>query len=123
VNVQYSRLAEKGLEAARKDIAVAPTHFQLYPSFPNPFNPETRIRYELGASGQVTLAVYDVSGKRICTLVTTQQGPGSYGVVWDGKDDSGKEVASGVYLVRLHVRSGEGMRGLYTETRRMVRIR
>ncbi len=123
VSVGSRRVAESSFEAAAKELSLTPATFQLYPAFPNPFNPETRIRYDLAAGGQVTLAVYSLPGKRIRTLVTAEQGPGSYGVLWDGKDDGGREVSSGVYLVRLSVRADEGSKASLTATRRVVRIR
>lgn len=68
-------------------------------SYPNPFNPSTTIEYSLERSAKVTLAVYDVSGRRVRTLVAGEmRGAGVHAVSWDGKSDGGTRLASGVYF-------------------------
>ncbi|HEX6790585.1 MAG TPA: C25 family cysteine peptidase [Candidatus Krumholzibacteria bacterium] len=79
-------------------------HFEtrLEQNYPNPFNPVTRIPYEIdGAPGRVTLAVYDVTGARVRTLVDRVLKPGIYSEVWDGRNERGETVSSGVYFYRL----------------------
>ncbi|MDZ7374135.1 MAG: S8 family serine peptidase [candidate division KSB1 bacterium] len=71
----------------------------LYPNFPNPFNPSTILRYEVSEPVRVTLRVYDLLGHEVRTLVDSKHSPGSYQVEWDGRDQRGQPVASGVYLV------------------------
>lgn len=68
---------------------------------PNPFNPFTRITYSVPAGGHVRLAVYDVTGRLVETLVEGPRLAGTHTVIWDAKDDRGREVASGVYFLRL----------------------
>jgi hypothetical protein len=68
---------------------------------PNPFNPSTRIPFVMDQSRHVTIAVYDVAGSRVRTLVDEVKPAGSHTVDWDGRDGNGKAVASGVYVVRL----------------------
>jgi hypothetical protein len=68
---------------------------------PNPFNPQTRIVYDLAAAGPVRLAVYDLRGVRVRTLVGATQAAGRHEIVWNGRDDGGKQAASGVYMLRL----------------------
>ncbi len=84
--------------------------FALYPNHPNPFNPTTTIPYETDCAGRVTLAIYDVSGNLVRTLVDREMGPGSYNEKWDGRDSGGTLVASGVYLYRLTAGSRTLMR-------------
>lgn len=76
---------------------------RLEPNVPNPFNPETTIRYHLDAPGRVTLAIYDVGGRRVRTLVDAVEQPvaGGHAVRWNGTDDAGTPVSSGVYFVRV----------------------
>ncbi len=74
---------------------------RLVSAAPNPFNPTTTLRYVLGESGFVTLKVYDVNGRRVRTLVSSAQDPAIHAVTWDGLDDAGKEVGSGVYWARM----------------------
>jgi hypothetical protein len=88
----------------------------LWQNSPNPFNPSTTIRFTTPTSGVVNVAIYDVNGRLVRTLVDGPLPAGQHGVVWDGTDASGRHVASGVYLYRLT--SGEG-----TVTKRMVLLR
>jgi predicted outer membrane repeat protein len=74
----------------------------LHQNYPNPFNPTTTIRYEIaGAGGHVTLAVYDVDGRLVATLVDEHQTFGVKYVTWNGENSTGERVASGVYFYRL----------------------
>jgi hypothetical protein len=75
-----------------------PQRFELYPNYPNPFNPSTTIRYALPTQVQVQLDIYDVLGRRVTTLVDGEQKPGYYSVVWKGITASGIQAASGVYF-------------------------
>ena len=68
---------------------------------PNPFNPSTTLRFDLAESGFAELAVYDVTGRLVRTLVTSPVAAGAHSVVWDGTDAAGRQVASGVYFARL----------------------
>ncbi len=79
----------------------APRAFTLAPAYPNPFNPSTTISFSLPAPGHATLAVYDIAGRKVRTLVSGPMTAGEHAVAWDGRDDGGKPVASGVYLTRL----------------------
>ena len=88
------------------DVVLAiPTKVALHPAAPNPFNPSTQIRYELPSHSPVNLVVYNSLGQHIRTLVSTAQVPGIYRVEWNGRDETGREVASGAYMVVL--RTGE----------------
>lgn len=90
----------------------------LEQNFPNPFNPQTTIRYRVAAGGRVTLAVYNVAGQLVRTLVNeTQPASGAARVtVWDGRDNRGQRVASGVYLYRM---TSPG----FTQTRKLVLLK
>jgi hypothetical protein len=93
--------------------ASLPTTYVLYQNFPNPFNPETDIRYQIPESGNVQLVIYNVLGQKICTLVDGQREAGSYTVRWFGTDQSGRSLGSGIYFYRLQA-------GDFSETRKMV---
>lgn len=73
----------------------------LSPAWPNPFNPATTIDYRLPAAGTASIIIYDVAGRRVRTLVSGFVTAGDHSVSWDGRDDSGHQVASGVYLYQL----------------------
>ena len=95
-----------------------PTTFALEQNYPNPFNPTTTIQYRLGETAAVTLTIFDVSGRRVRTLLSGQvQGAGGHRVLWDGRSDGGVSVASGTYLYRLEA----GDR--FVQTRRMVLVK
>ncbi len=68
---------------------------------PNPFNPTTRISYTLDRPGQVNLDIYDVLGRHVRSIVSTNSEAGAFSAEWDGQDDHGRSVASGVYFARL----------------------
>jgi len=93
-----------------------PVATSLHQNCPNPFNPRTTIRYDVAKSGRVRLTLYGLTGQRIRTLVDGERYAGRYSVVWDGRDDAGRDVASGVYLCRM-----EG--GDYIAVRKLVLVR
>ena len=70
-------------------------------AFQNPFNPSTTIRYTLGEASDVRLVVYNVIGQEVRTLVNAHQPPGTYNVIWDGRDAIGRQVTTGMYIYRL----------------------
>jgi hypothetical protein len=82
-----------------------PSVFESHQNFPNPFNPVTTIRYSLGENTQVSLKIYNVHGQLIRTLVSGEQTEGLKSVIWDGKNDLGQSVASGIYIYRLEAGS------------------
>ena len=77
-----------------------PIIYGLVQNYPNPFNPQTSIAYTLGGRDRVFVAVYDVNGRRVRVLVDEIQEPNRYMIRWDGRDDAGKELASGIYFIR-----------------------
>ena len=93
-----------------------PPAFHLHQNHPNPFNPSTAISYELETAAHVQLAIYDVHGVLVRTLVDGPRFPGGETVSWNGTDDGGNAVATGVYFYRLEV-AGQA------ETRRMVLLK
>jgi beta-glucanase (GH16 family) len=73
----------------------------LHPAYPNPFNPSTTIRYELGAAATVRLDIYDISGSRVRSLESGTKEAGLHEAVWNGRDDAGRLAPAGVYFYRL----------------------
>jgi hypothetical protein len=73
---------------------------------PNPFNPLTTVEFEIAVKGRAALRVYDIAGRLVTTLRDGEVEPGEYEATWDGTDDSGERVASGVYMLRLEVGGG-----------------
>ncbi|NKB68930.1 MAG: T9SS type A sorting domain-containing protein [Candidatus Latescibacteria bacterium] len=91
--------------------------YQLLANYPNPFNPRTTISYQLASRQPVRLVVYNNLGQVVRTLVDREQEAGIYQAVWDGRDEGGREAASGVYLVRLQAGAE------YAQTRQMALVR
>jgi hypothetical protein len=94
----------------------APREFTLADNYPNPFNPETKIGYFLPRACQVKLGVFNVLGQRIRTLVNEYQTAGNGDVSWDGRNEAGEQVASGLYFYKLEA-------GDFVQTKKMVLIR
>ena len=78
-----------------------PKQYALHPNFPNPFNPITKIRYELPKESDVRLAIFNLRGELIKWIVNNKQQPGYYECQWDGTNNFGQAVSSGIYLYRL----------------------
>lgn len=93
-----------------------PTGSALRQNYPNPFNPETTIEYELPASTEVELAVFNMMGQRVAVLAKGQQPAGTKRVVWNGRNEEGVPVISGVYLCSLKA-------GNFEEKRKMLLVR
>lgn len=102
-NANYVEILSSGAVdvADRADHAGVPTDFLLAQNFPNPFNPETSIRYGVPGNASVELVIFNLLGEKVRTLVDEVQPSGDYEVHWDGRNDFGQPVTSGVYYYRL----------------------
>ncbi len=89
-----------------------PTATVLLPSYPNPFNPRTSLRYQLRIAAPVLLEIVALDGRTVRTLVDAKKEPGYHEAVWNGRDDRGRGVASGVYLARLQAGGFSSVRKL-----------
>jgi hypothetical protein len=78
-----------------------PNEFNLSQNYPNPFNPTTKFNYEIITPGHVTLAIYNILGKQVASVVNEYQNPGAYEIIWTAKDFKGNSLPSGMYLARL----------------------
>ncbi len=96
--------------------ASTPSSFALHANYPNPFNPETTIGFDLPSSADALLEVFDVAGQLQRVLLAGRMEGGRHHVAWDGRDDEGRRVGSGVYLYRLRA-------GVSDEARRMVLLK
>lgn len=92
--------------------SVAPSAAYLSAARPNPFTPRTTIRFGLTRGGPVELVVYDVQGRKVRGLVNGPLAAGHHGVVWDGRDDAGRRLESGVYYTRLVAESATTTRSV-----------
>ena len=94
----------------------APQNFALFQNFPNPFNPSTTIEYHLPQRSQVQFTIYNILGEEIRTLLNETQTAGVKSVLWDGKDNLGRAVSSGVYIYQITA-------GDFTRARKMIFLR
>jgi hypothetical protein len=97
----WRRPLSEMVTAVEDDFSQVPVGFTLEQNYPNPFNPATTIRYQLPKAAHVVLKIYNLSGQEVRTLINARQPAGANAVVWDGRDESGKEVSSGIYVYRL----------------------
>ena len=90
-----------------------PVLFELKQNYPNPFNPVTTISYSLPKEAQTKLTIYSLTGELIVTLVDANQPSGIHRLIWNGKEQNGYSVGSGIYLLKLEA-------DMYTQTRKIV---
>jgi hypothetical protein len=98
-----------------------PTYFTLYQNYPNPFNPTTKIQFrvesiEFREPSHTTLKIYNILGQLVKVLVDEEKVAGTYTAYWDGKDQNGQPVSSGIYFYKLDA-------GDFTEVKKMVLIK
>jgi flagellar hook assembly protein FlgD len=93
-------------------VPATPVRLALTGASPNPFNPQTLIGFTVPRPQQVRLAIHDLAGRRIRTLVDTGLPAGERSLTWSGTDDTGRPVPSGTYLVRLTGADGHDVRKL-----------
>jgi photosystem II stability/assembly factor-like uncharacterized protein len=97
--------------------------YALEQNYPNPFNPVTHIEFRVLNPGFVELKIYNGVGQLVRTLLSETKTAGRHSVSWDGKDEVGKQVASGVYLYRLEAKPLSGSKKSFTQSRKMVLLR
>ncbi len=109
---------EQAATAVEEAFDSTPTSFALNQNFPNPFNAQTLIQYELPVAGPVRLGVFNAAGQRVRLLVEEHQAAGLYLRPWDGRDAAGQPTASGTYLYRLEMPAAG-----FSQTQRMTLVR
>ena len=82
-------------------VNLVPDKFQLLSTFPNPFNPSVNIVFDLPKDGNVYLAIYDIMGRKVSTLINQKKSLGRHVVTWDARTKSGLELPSGMYFVQI----------------------
>ncbi|NOY57952.1 MAG: T9SS type A sorting domain-containing protein, partial [Calditrichaeota bacterium] len=94
-----------------------PKEYALHQNYPNPFNPETSIEYALPELARVSLKIYDVNGHLVRSLISGQQSAGTHLVTWDGRDENGAKVVSGVYFYQF---KAAGAKQSFSQTNKMI---
>jgi Zn-dependent metalloprotease len=106
------------------DLSALPTQFELHQNFPNPFNPSTTIEFALPANARVDIKIFNLLGQQIKSLSSGEKPAGRYSVVWDGKDESGNPVASGIYIYKMQAEAVSGSAGQsYVQSRKLVLLK
>ena len=104
------------LIAVAKEAVSVPTEFSVSQNYPNPFNASATISYALPTDGKVTIKIYNILGQKVVTLLDEEKPAGYHTVVWNGTDDQGSSVSTGVYFYRVEF-------GKYTQVKRMALIK
>ena len=102
--------------ASQNQEEIVPAEFQLFPNYPNPFNPTTTIQYSLPEASHVTLQIFNLRGELVRTLVNGTQVAKLYQIIWDSKNDQGQAVAAGIYICRFKA-------GDFTRVQRLVLLK
>ena len=108
--------------------AAIPSKYQLHQNYPNPFNPTTTIEYDIPEVSTVNIEIYNITGQRVRHLIRSKaEEPGYKKIIWDGRNDYGNTVASGVYFCRVfinnhssNVQNGEAM---FQQTKKMLFVK
>ncbi len=117
VNSSFTLPVTLDLEVVAADNEVAlPTEFALHQNYPNPFNPVTTISYAVPEQSKISLTVFDIRGQEVINLLNKENPPGNYEIYWNGQDQSGFQVSTGLYFARLE--SGE-----FSQTIKMVYLK
>jgi hypothetical protein len=119
LSLAWLQLAERIPSDVREPGVEVPRQFALSQNYPNPFNPSTTIAFDLPRAAQVRLSLFDALGREVRLLLEGAYPAGRQTVRWDGRDQSGREVASGIYLLRMAVRGPDGARE-FTATRKVL---
>jgi len=109
-------LEEAGVTGINTEPFVLPNEFELSQNYPNPFNPTTMIRFALPVEANVEMKIYDILGREVATLVKGAYKPGSYTIEWNGRNNYGVQVASGMYIYRITA-------GKFVQTKKMMMLK
>ncbi len=96
--ITFSNLASSVGRSGQEQVNALVTNFQLLQNYPNPFNPSTAIQYQIPNGGDVQVRIFSIRGDLVRTYSNAYSAGGSYAITWDGKNESGCSVASGLYV-------------------------
>ena len=120
INIADLQIKARGVDNSRIKISLeqtsdtlTPRVFGLYPNYPNPCNPITKISFSLPESQPVKLVIYGIDGRKVATLVNEVRGPGLHEEIWNGCNDNQQSVASGMYFYRIEA-------GPYSQVHKMT---
>ncbi|MGA2667524.1 MAG: T9SS type A sorting domain-containing protein [Ignavibacteria bacterium] len=113
VQVLLSSISYIGVQPISNTV---PSKFELAQNYPNPFNPTTRIKFAIAQTSDVSIKIYDITGREVNNLVNQRMTPGTYSVIWTAVNNMGNSVSSGVYFYRIEA-------GNYVESKKMMLVR
>ena len=96
--------------SAISEVKLIPSDFSLQQNFPNPFNPSTEIRFDLPEEGQVELSVFNMQGQKVRTLESGKMAPGYHAIIWNGTNDKGSRVSTGMYFYSIQTNKFQAVR-------------
>lgn len=102
-NVSHYKITYGETDVSGRNNSGIPTEFRLFQNYPNPFNSQTTIRYDVPATDHVCLKIYNIPGQEIRILKDEVQEAGKYSIRWDGKNDAGIKITTGVYVIKIKV--------------------
>ncbi len=95
--------------------------FTLWQNYPNPFNPVTTISFQIPGLADVTLKIFDLLGREVTTLIDNRKITGSFTVQWDGRDNGGQLLSSGIYIYKIEARTRGKL--LFEQSRKMILLK
>ncbi len=122
LEIKPQALSKRGEIAGNDELAAPPLVYQLEQNYPNPFNPSTMIKFALPAAGKVIVKIYSETGQLVRTLVDGEMAAGRHGIHWNGKNQAGRSIASGVYLYQIVAR-GQNGEITFSQTKRMTLLK
>lgn len=129
VAIQAKVKLEQGTSTSGPPSPPIPTRFYLYHAYPNPFNPQTTIRYDLPTTSEVTIKVFDLLGRQVTQLIRKSQEPGTYETVWNGTNRDGYQAASGIYFILIQAhpsqnsQTSNATKGTFRSVRKVILLR
>ena len=114
MEIDYVRVYEASTLSTQTQ--TVPVYFNVFQNFPNPFNPITKLHYSISEKSLVSIAIYDILGNQVKTLINQTQDAGYRSVIWNATNDYGKPVSAGIYLYQIQV-------GEYISTKKMVLLK
>ena len=112
----FNNIISQNLEISEKNMDQFLNSFNIYPNYPNPFNPVTTLQYVLPGDALVNITIYDIMGRKVSTLVNSQQTAGYKSIQWNATNDKGAPVSAGLYLYTLEA-------GQFQQTKKMVLLK
>jgi FG-GAP-like repeat/FlgD Ig-like domain len=106
-----------------KDAQNLPVDFQLFQNYPNPFNPTTTISYSVPNVSKLNITIYDIMGKKVKSFESNNLSNGHYSITWDGTNENGFQLSSGIYIYKLHAISIEGNGNLFKKSKKLLLLK